>query len=115
MAWHSDLSGDAQPPGLVFLYMLECPEIGGDTSFANMALAYAKLSPAFQQRLHGLQAEHTDLCIIEGIRAAGGVVRRDVAKSAHPIVRTNPVTGEKALYLNPMCQSNSKLFEACSL
>ncbi len=103
MSWHSDLSGDEQPAGLVFLYMLECPEVGGDTSFANMALAYDKLSPAFQQRLHGLKAEHTDVGIINDIRATGGVVRREVAKSVHPLVRTNPATGEKALFLNPMC------------
>ena len=111
MGWHSDLSGDVQPPGLVFLYMLECPEVGGDTSFADMALAYGKLSPAFQERLHGLEAEHTDLCIIEGMRATGGVVRREVATCVHPIVRTNKATGEKALFVNPMCISSIPIYE----
>ena len=110
MFWHSDLSGDLQPPGLVFLYMLECPESGGDTSFTNTALAYSKLSPAFQQRLHGLEAEHTDLSIIEGMRATGGVVRREVATCVHPIVRTNPATGEKTLFVNSLCMLSYQFF-----
>ena len=105
MNWHIDGSVDPQPPGLVFLYMLECPETGGDTVFTNTAEAYNKLSPAFQQRLHGLEAEHSDVGLIEATRMKGGVVKREGATSVHPIVRTHPVTGEKSLFINPICES----------
>ncbi|KAL9063753.1 MAG: hypothetical protein Q9161_009303 [Pseudevernia consocians] len=87
MSWHTDSSANAQPPGLVFLYMLECPEVGGDTVFINTAQAYKKLSRSFAQRLQGLKAEH---------KASTGVT------SVHPVVRTHPVTGEKSLFVNPL-------------
>ena len=68
--------------------MLECPEVGGDTVFVNTAEAYKKLSPSFAERLHGLRAEH---------KAKTGLT------SIHPVVRTHPVTGEKCLFVNPLC------------
>ena len=104
MNWHIDGSVDPQPPGLVFLYMLECPAIGGDTVFSNTADAYRNLSPAFQQRLHGLQAEHSDVGLIAETRKKDGVVKREGATSVHPIVRTHPVTREKGLFVNPICK-----------
>ncbi|KAL9131997.1 MAG: hypothetical protein Q9217_000207 [Psora testacea] len=105
MNWHIDGSVDPQPPGLVFLYMLECPDTGGDTVFTNTAEAYSKLSPAFQQRLHGLQAEHCDVSLIKDTRENGGVVKREGATSVHPIVRTHPVTGNKSLFNRSICHS----------
>ena len=92
MSWHTDSSANPQPPGLVFLYMLECPDVGGDTVFTNTAEAYKKLSRPFAERLHGLEAEH---------KASTGVT------SVHPVVRTHPVTGEKCLFVNPLCTSLS--------
>jgi sulfonate dioxygenase len=49
VAWHSDVSYEAQPPGIAFLYILEKPWIGGDTLFANTAEAYNRLSPLFRE------------------------------------------------------------------
>ena len=103
MIWHADGTGDPQPPGLVLLYMLECPETGGDTIFANTAAAYRQLSPAFRQRLHGLQAEHSDVDLVRDAKAKGAVARREGATAIHPVVRTHPVTGEKALFVNSLC------------
>lgn len=104
MAWHIDGSVERQPPGLVFLYMLECPDTGGDTVFTDTVAAYEKLSPGFRQRLHGLQAEHTDVALVEGTRKSGGIAKRDGVSNVHPIVRTHPATGQKALFVNPICE-----------
>lgn len=90
-----------QPPGTTFLYILDGPTPGGDTLFGNMAAAYRRLSPAFQERLHGLQAIHSGHEQAEAALARGSIVRRDPISSVHPIVRTHPATGEKALYVNP--------------
>ena len=69
-----------------------------------MALAYSRLSPEFQKRLHGLKAVHSGLEQVNSSVSKGGIGRRDPVLSEHPIVRTHPVTGEKALYVNPQCK-----------
>lgn len=80
--------------------MLEGPKAGGDTVFANMAEAYKRFSPEFQKRLHGLSVEHSafEQAAIGQLREHG--VRREPVKNIHPLVRTHPATGEKALYIN---------------
>ncbi|KAL2008791.1 hypothetical protein VTN00DRAFT_6985 [Thermoascus crustaceus] len=98
ITWHSDVTFEKQPPGTTFLYLLDGPTSGGDTLFANMALAYQRLSPEFRKRLHGLKAVHSGIEQANSSLARGGIVRRDPITSEHPIVRTHPVTGEKALY-----------------
>jgi sulfonate dioxygenase len=101
VAWHSDVSYELQPPGTTFLYILDVPDAGGDTLFSSQVEAYNRLSPAFQERLHGLKAMHSGIEQVEASRNKGGAVRREPVRSVHPIVRTHPVTGEKALYVNP--------------
>jgi sulfonate dioxygenase len=101
VTWHSDVTYEEQPPGTTFLYLLDGPVAGGDTLFANQAAAYRRLSPEFQKRLHGLKALHSGFEQAENSRKRGGVVRRDPVANVHPIVRTHPVTGEKALFVNP--------------
>lgn len=101
VTWHSDVTFEKQPPGTTFLYILDGPTSGGDTLFANMALAYRRLSPEFQKRLHGLRAVHSGIEQVNASLSRGGIARRDPITSEHPIVRTHPVTGEKALYVNP--------------
>ncbi|MCJ1270996.1 hypothetical protein MMC22_010895 [Lobaria immixta] len=59
ITWHSDVTYEAQPPGTTFLYVLDGPKAGGDTLFANQAVAYNRLSPEFRKRLHGLTALHS--------------------------------------------------------
>jgi sulfonate dioxygenase len=103
--WHSDVSNEGQPPGVTFLYLFESPEVGGDTAFANQVEAYNRLSPAFKERLHGLKAVHSGFEQAEGGRRRAGVVRREPVSSVHPIVRTHPATGEKALFVNTGCKS----------
>ncbi|KAJ5937342.1 hypothetical protein N7454_004642 [Penicillium verhagenii] len=101
ITWHSDVTFEKQPPGTTFLYVLDGPTTGGDTLFGDMAQAYRRLSPEFRQRLHGLKAAHSGAEQINASLNGGGIARRDPVVSEHPIVRTHPVTGEKALYVNP--------------
>lgn len=122
ITWHSDVTYEMQPPGTTFLYLLDGPTAGGDTCFANQgkppppppispisthphltcptAEAYRRLSPAFQQRLHGLTAIHSAHEQAAAALARGSIVRREPISTIHPLVRTHPATGEKALFVN---------------
>ena len=105
VAWHSDVTYEKQPPGTTFLYILDVPSTGGDTLFVNQAEAYRRLSPGFRERLHGLKAVHSGIEQAESARARESIVRREPVTSIHPLVRTHPTTGEKALFVNPQCKS----------
>jgi len=102
--WHTDTSYLERPPLGSVLHALEVPRVGGDTLFANMYLAYESLTPGFRQLLEGLRgvnsAEKQDAAVTRTHRMADKP--RDaqdiVTTAAHPIVRTHPVTGRKALY-----------------
>lgn len=109
VAWHSDVSYELQPPGTTFLYILDMPHTGGDTLFADAAEAYNRLSPALQERLHGLEATHSGIEQVNTSLARGSINRREAVFHVHPIVRTHPATGEKALFVNPQCM----LFRCC--
>jgi taurine dioxygenase/sulfonate dioxygenase len=100
VGWHSDVTYEQQPPGTTFLYVFDSPEVGGDTAFVNQVEAYNRLSPALKERLHGLRAVHSGFEQAEFSRNRGGVVRREPISSEHPIIRTHPATGEKALFVN---------------
>ncbi|KAF2454334.1 hypothetical protein BDY21DRAFT_291566 [Lineolata rhizophorae] len=100
ITWHSDITYEEQPPGTTFLYILDGPTVGGDTLFANQAEAYRRLSPEFRKRLHGLQAVHSGHEQARLSEEKGGVVRRQPITTIHPLVRTHPATGEKALFVN---------------
>ncbi|KAJ5801871.1 uncharacterized protein N7503_004321 [Penicillium pulvis] len=100
VSWHSDVTYEQQPPGTTILYLLDGPEVGGDTVFVDQVEAYKRLSPAIKERLHGLKAVHSGVEQAENSRERGGVVRREPVTNEHPLVRTHPVTGEKALFVN---------------
>ncbi|CAN5888061.1 TauD/TfdA family dioxygenase [soil metagenome] len=98
--WHSDVSCDAEPPMGSILYMKELPpDGGGDTLFASMYRAYETLSAPIQRLCEGLVAVHDGAQVFGGrfglAPKAGGFPR-----SEHPVVRSHPVTGRKALYVN---------------
>ncbi|KAM0746944.1 TauD-domain-containing protein [Meredithblackwellia eburnea MCA 4105] len=96
--WHSDVSYELQPPGLTALFLYTSPPTGGDTGGA-----YNALSPSFRAYLETLEVLHSGVAQAEhslkGNR--GGVVKRAPVENIHPLVRSHPVTGEKALYINP--------------
>ncbi|KAJ0422228.1 hypothetical protein BJY00DRAFT_322701 [Aspergillus carlsbadensis] len=100
--WHSDVTYDEQPPGMTILYALEIPEVGGDTGFANQVEAYRRLSPVLRERLHGLRGVHDGVSQAEPYYRHGRLVRRAPVVVEHPLVRTHPVTGEKALFVNAL-------------
>ncbi|TFK37968.1 hypothetical protein BDQ12DRAFT_666566 [Crucibulum laeve] len=98
--WHSDVSYEKQPPGTTFFFILDQPEIGGDTIFLSQVEAYNRLSDEFKKRLEGLRAVHSAGPQAEYSRQRGGPVRREPIETEHPLVRVHPATGEKALYVN---------------
>jgi alpha-ketoglutarate-dependent taurine dioxygenase len=85
--WHTDKPYQPAPPMLTTLYAVEVPPSGGDTEFANTALAYEALPEAMKRRIAGLRV---------GFRPA---FDRSLPAVAHPLARTHPETGRKALYL----------------
>ncbi|KAH7909124.1 hypothetical protein BJ138DRAFT_1156041 [Hygrophoropsis aurantiaca] len=99
--WHVDGSYEKQTPGTTFFWILDQPDVGGDTIFASTVEAYNRLSPEFQKRLEGLRATHSSVGQAETSRKLGRPVRQEPIVTEHPIVRRHPVTGEKAIYVNP--------------
>lgn len=107
VSWHSDVTYEAQPPGTTFLTVFDTPEVGGDTLFASQVEAYNRLSESLKEGLHGLKAVHSGFEQAQFSRDKpdnDGVVRREPVKNVHPLVRTHPATGEKALFINQGCQ-----------
>ncbi|KAI0598920.1 TauD-domain-containing protein [Biscogniauxia sp. FL1348] len=99
--YHSDVSYEHQPPGITLLTLLAVPSTGGDTAWASQAAAYERLSEPVQRLLEGLRAEHSGFPQAENARRDGHFVRREPVRSHHPVVRVHPVTGQKALFVNP--------------
>jgi taurine dioxygenase len=108
--WHSDTTYTDYPPKATVLYSIEVPPFGGDTLFANMHMAYETLSDGMKAMLDGLRAVNSAAARKGGGRAAGNsfqsvkLVAQDKMnlEATHPIVRTHPETGRKALYVNPL-------------
>ncbi|EGV64029.1 alpha-ketoglutarate-dependent sulfonate dioxygenase [Yamadazyma tenuis] len=102
IAWHTDVSYELQPPGITFFSVLEGPESGGDTAFADTIEAYERLSPEFKGILDGLYVEHSSVEQASFVENSGPIKsRRDPVKNIHPLIRVHPVTGKKILYVNP--------------
>ncbi len=99
--WHTDVSCEPEPPMGSILYIRTCPPDGGDTLFASMVAAYDALSDRMKNYLAGMKARHESEHVYRGMYANFGVADKPAYPSAeHPVVRTHPVTGKKALYVN---------------
>jgi len=99
--WHSDVTWRIEPSLGSVLRAIEVPEVGGDTLFANMYAAYESLSDRMKTYLDGLTALHDGEPAYRGLYANYGVADRPAyPRAEHPVVRTHPVTGKKALYVN---------------
>jgi taurine dioxygenase len=98
--WHTDGAYDEEPFKATQLYALAVPSRGGDTLFASMYAAYDALPPSLQRRLEGRLGAFT----YGGRRKATALLNaedREWTPVFHPIVRTHPETGRKALYFDP--------------
>ncbi len=104
--WHTDTAYLREPPMASILYAKELPPLGGDTLFANMYLAYESLSQPMRDALEGLyavnSADKADAAATRVDRRREKPKETDDAPtvSVHPVVRTHPETGRKALYVN---------------
>jgi taurine dioxygenase len=97
--WHSDVSCDPEPPLGTILYMLEVPAEGGDTLFASMYAAYEALSKPMKRMLEGMTALHDGETTYRG-RYEGMQEAASYPSAEHPVIRTHPVSGRKALFVN---------------
>jgi len=101
--WHTDDSFFQVPAKATVLYALETPDGRGDTWFANMYAAYQALDEETKGRIVNLRAAHKYVSRRAGAKVAK-LSEEDEKKTpqvSHPLVRTHPETGRKALYLNP--------------
>jgi len=105
--WHSDLSYKPTPSLGSMLLAQELPAEGGDTLFANQHLAWDTLPPDLQRAVDGRLAEHSYLAKYEELRARNPwrppltqAQIDEVAPVRHPIVRTHPETGRRALFVS---------------
>ena len=100
MMFHYDQCYYEQPCMGATLFSLEVPDLGGNTLFANCTKAYEALSPSWKKRIIGLKAlNYYDYGVSPTIRPEGEV-DPSIPQWVHPVVRTHPETGRKALYVN---------------
>jgi taurine dioxygenase len=98
--WHSDGSFRVSPTKISLLHAIEVPEVGGDTQFANLYLAYETLSDGMKKLIDGLEGVHIqeekllDHSTPERLEAS-----RRAKTIAHPLVKVHPETGRKSLYV----------------
>jgi taurine dioxygenase len=103
--FHTDHSNLPCPPKATALFAVALPSSGGDTQYVNMHNVYDDLPEATKQKIGGLKAVHVYQSRYSP-RALSGLneeSRRSLAPpGVHPLVRTHPENGRKALYLNPV-------------
>lgn len=119
--WHTDSPFLSEPPSITILRSVQVPPLGGDTTFANAALAYRMLSETYRRMVAGLRTHFSlrdvlqsvydavevrdsplgRLAATRGAPALSEDLVRKIRGSTHPMARTHPVTGEKSLYLDP--------------
>lgn len=107
--WHTDATWLAEPPQYAVLRCVTPAARGGDTLWASMTAAYDALSPTMQTFVDGLTVRHDNTSFISGmlekrpeLDVPGGVpdrLRAEYPPVEHPLVRTHPVTGRRALFL----------------
>ncbi len=118
--WHTDSPFLPEPPSITILRSIEVPPYGGDTTFANSALAYRNLSDTYRRLIQDLRVHFSLRDVLRSAQAAveerdspigrlaatrkseqlSEDLQRKIRGSHHPMVRTHPVTGEKSLYVD---------------
>ncbi|KAJ5167054.1 tfdA family taurine dioxygenase [Penicillium canariense] len=110
VGWHSDISFERVPSDYAMLKIHQLPETGGDTLWASGYELYDRLSPKMAELLEGLTATHDATFFHDEARRLGNPLRTGIRGSplnqggeltaVHPVIRTNPVTGWKSVYVN---------------
>ena len=104
--WHTDVTWVAEPPAYAVLNAKVIPERGGDTMWSSLFAAYDALSPVMQRLCEQLTVRHHSGADFEErvARTAGAEVAERIAREfppvEHPLVRTHPVTGRRALFVS---------------
>ena len=100
--FHSDVSCDIEPPLGTMLQLHILPECGGDTMFANMYMAYEALSNPMQKFLSDLKASHESEHFYSGRykTESNSESKTEYPSAIHPVIRTHPETGKKAIFVN---------------
>ena len=111
--WHSDVTWRERPSLGSILRAIELPDNGGDTLFANMVMAYDRLSDAMKEKIDGLVAVH-DIARVFAKRLdkAPEELHEKYPPSEHPVVRTHPETKERLIYVNDGFTSHIKDMDA---
>ena len=104
--WHTDMSYTATPPRCTALHAIEVPSAGGrnlgDTLFANARAAFEALDEAERGQIEGLRAVHRFSAKERGVKRPVKLTPEQIARhpdAVHPVARTHPVSGAKALYV----------------
>ena len=103
--YHTDHSNDEMPPMATALHAVKLPDTGGDTQFVNMYEAYDALPEATRKRIDGLQAKHvyqSKYSERKLPKLPGERKKIETRAVLHPLVRTHPRSGRKAIYINPI-------------
>lgn len=118
--WHTDSPFLPEPPAITILRSVQVPPFGGDTTWANSALAYRSLSDTYREMIQNLKVRFSLRDVLRSVHEAvvesdspigrlastrnserlSEDLQRKIRGSAHPMVRTHPETGEKALYVD---------------
>ena len=109
-SWHQDSLNFERPPKFTMLYCVECPEVGGDTSFANQYLAWDSLGDDLKTKLEDRKAVNSAAKSYSGFAGTDEVKDHTTTpltftldqeqEVEHPVAQTHPVTGRKALFVN---------------
>lgn len=99
--WHTDKSYHAVPSLMTLLHAKELPPVGGNTQFANMAVAYDALSDEVKQGIAAMRVVHSWAASRRraGAPPPSAIEMQERPPVAHPLVRTHPETGAKTLYI----------------
>lgn len=100
VVFHSDQCYTEHPTAASLLYSIEVPSRGGNTLFASMYRAYETLPEDLKRRLQGMKAMNVYDYEASGTHRGSSSAKPGVPHHAHPVVRTHPDTGRRALYVN---------------
>ncbi len=103
--WHCDESFMEKPALGSILYLIDCPEYGGDTMFANQYAAFESLSPGMQEMLSSMRAIYSDGSLQQrnkgrSLKVHPNAASRPSYEAVHPVVRTHVQTGRKSLFVH---------------